>query len=95
MVGLHDPSGSNAGRANFNSLVSTLNNNPYSMQVWIPSSFRDVIGVAYIIPEHRGFSTDLTTSSHLYASSNQFARTVRIAEGILMVKRHQQKQKNR
>ena len=94
-MGLHDPSGSNAGRANFNSLVSTLNNNPYSMQVWIPSSFRDVIGVAYIIPEHRGFSTDLTTSSHLYASSNQLARTVRIAEGILMVKRHQQKQKNR
>ena len=94
-MGLHDPSGSNAGRADFNSLVSTLNNNPYSMQVWVPSSFRDVIGVAYIIPEHRGFTTDLTTSSHLYASSNQFARTVRIAEGILMVKRHQQKQKNR
>lgn len=63
------------------------------MQVWIPSSFRDVIGVAYIIPEQRGFSTDLTTSSHPYISSNQVAGTVRIAEGILMVKRDQQKHK--
>jgi len=88
-VGLHDPSGSNAGRADFNSLVSTLNNNPYSMQVWVPSSFRDVIGVAYIIPEQRSFSTDLTTSSHPDTSSIQVARTIRIAEGILMVKRHQ------
>ena len=59
------------------------------MQVWVPSSFRDVIGVAYIIPEQRDFSTDLTTSSHLDTSSIQVARTVRIAEGILMVKRHQ------
>jgi len=65
LVGFDDFSRANAGRADTGSPVCSVDDDANPLEVGIPSSFRDVVGMADIIAKNRAFATDITACRHI------------------------------
>jgi len=56
--------GSNTRRAYPRPFVGSIKNNANSLQIGIPSSFRDVMGMADIVSKERAFATNIAACCH-------------------------------
>ena len=63
-VRLDYPAGANTGRANTGPPMTAVYDDANALQVRVPSSFGDIMGMADIIPEKRALTTDITASRH-------------------------------
>jgi hypothetical protein len=59
--GFGDASGTNAACTNPKCLVSFPDNDANSLKIWIPSPFRQVVGMTDPMPVHRTLIADFTT----------------------------------
>ena len=64
LVGLHYSPSSNAGSANTRSLMGSINNDADSLEIRIPSSLGNVVGMADIVSKQRALPTNITTRCH-------------------------------
>jgi hypothetical protein len=67
-VGFDNFSRANACRANTGSPVRSIDDDTNPLQIRVPSSFGDVVGMADIVAKNRAFATDVTTCRHINLS---------------------------
>src|SRR5436309_9263322 len=71
----------NTRRAYARPFVGSIEDNANSLQIGIPPSFRDVMGMADIVSKDRAFATDITAGCHHTPPLSASSKTESIAEG--------------
>jgi hypothetical protein len=76
----------NTRRADACPFVRSIEDNANSLQIGIPSSFRDVMGMADIVSKDRAFATDITACCHRTPPISASSKTGSIPDGARRVK---------